>query len=220
MWLFEYFFLNSANLICRGTYISKYLIESLGIRDNGSRLYHDFVVCYIRLQSGKGKDMKLVWFIFLIFIMCLTHLLCKQTLKNQRHRLAYVFLLTHRKTAEFYCDTKWLKLFILYTFCFNNSLSWKETLGRKVSSYSSDHQSLPFRQSHNRIRVHTSCLRHNHSLVHTSCLPLRPNHNHIRVHTYPHHNHSRVHTSCRFPSHSHSPAHTFPFRTSRHSTHQ
>ena len=33
------FFLNSANLICRGTDISKYLIESLGIRDNESRLY-------------------------------------------------------------------------------------------------------------------------------------------------------------------------------------
>ena len=33
------FFLSSANLICRGTDISKYLIESLGIRDNESRLY-------------------------------------------------------------------------------------------------------------------------------------------------------------------------------------
>ena len=33
------FFLNSANLICPGMDISKYLIESLGIRDNESRLY-------------------------------------------------------------------------------------------------------------------------------------------------------------------------------------
>ena len=33
------FFLNSANLICRGTDISKYLRESLGIRDNESGLY-------------------------------------------------------------------------------------------------------------------------------------------------------------------------------------
>ena len=33
------FFLNSANLICRGTDISKYFRESLGIRDNESRLY-------------------------------------------------------------------------------------------------------------------------------------------------------------------------------------
>ena len=34
-----YFFLNSANLICRSTEISKYFRESLGIRDNESRLY-------------------------------------------------------------------------------------------------------------------------------------------------------------------------------------
>ena len=35
----NYFFLNSENLICRGTDISKYFGESLGIRDNESRLY-------------------------------------------------------------------------------------------------------------------------------------------------------------------------------------
>ena len=34
----NYFFLNSANLICRGTDISKYFRESLGIRDNENRL--------------------------------------------------------------------------------------------------------------------------------------------------------------------------------------
>ena len=34
-----YFFINSANLICRGTNISKYFRESLGLRDNKSRLY-------------------------------------------------------------------------------------------------------------------------------------------------------------------------------------
>ena len=40
MWLFElFFFLNSANLIWRGTDISKYFIESFGIRDNESGLY-------------------------------------------------------------------------------------------------------------------------------------------------------------------------------------
>ena len=33
------FFLNSVTLICRGTDISKYFRESLGIRDNESRLY-------------------------------------------------------------------------------------------------------------------------------------------------------------------------------------
>ena len=35
----NYFFLKSTNLICRGRDISKYFIESLGFRDNESRLY-------------------------------------------------------------------------------------------------------------------------------------------------------------------------------------
>ena len=35
----NHFFLNSANMICRGTNISKYFSESFGIRDNESRLY-------------------------------------------------------------------------------------------------------------------------------------------------------------------------------------
>ena len=37
-WL-NYFFLNSANLLCWGTDISKYFRESLGIQENESRLY-------------------------------------------------------------------------------------------------------------------------------------------------------------------------------------
>ena len=40
----NYFFLNSGNLICRSTGISKYFRESLGIRDNESRLYYDGTV--------------------------------------------------------------------------------------------------------------------------------------------------------------------------------
>ena len=39
MWLIKLFFPHSANLICRTTDISKYFRESLGIRDNESRLY-------------------------------------------------------------------------------------------------------------------------------------------------------------------------------------
>ena len=39
IWLFDLFFLNSANLICRSTDISKYFRESLRIRDTESRLY-------------------------------------------------------------------------------------------------------------------------------------------------------------------------------------
>ena len=39
-----YFFLKSANLICRSTDISKHFRESLGIQDNESRLYPDFLL--------------------------------------------------------------------------------------------------------------------------------------------------------------------------------
>ena len=40
IWLFDLcFFLNSANLICRGTNTLKYFRESFGLRDNGSRLF-------------------------------------------------------------------------------------------------------------------------------------------------------------------------------------
>ena len=42
------FFLNSANLICRTTDISKYFRESLGIRDNESRLYV-LILCILTL---------------------------------------------------------------------------------------------------------------------------------------------------------------------------
>ena len=41
----NYFFLNSANLICRGTDISQYFIESIGFRDNESRLYFSAIIC-------------------------------------------------------------------------------------------------------------------------------------------------------------------------------
>ena len=44
-----YFFLNSANLICRGTDISKYFRESLGPPDNESRLY----ISYIKKKKKK-----------------------------------------------------------------------------------------------------------------------------------------------------------------------
>ena len=40
-WLFNSFFLNSANLICRGTFISKYFKKSHGLRVNESQLYND-----------------------------------------------------------------------------------------------------------------------------------------------------------------------------------
>ena len=43
------FFLNSANLICRGTDISEYFRESFGIRDNESRLYMLFWIVYFAM---------------------------------------------------------------------------------------------------------------------------------------------------------------------------
>ena len=49
----NYFFLNSANLICRGTDISKHFIESLGIRDNESRLY-----CSQKQRTHKRKKIE------------------------------------------------------------------------------------------------------------------------------------------------------------------
>ena len=48
-----YFFLKSANLICRSTDISKYFRESLGVRDNESRLY---LIKYILISPLKYRN--------------------------------------------------------------------------------------------------------------------------------------------------------------------
>ena len=61
----NYFFFNSANLICRGTDISKYFRESLGIRDNESQLYICAYFVHVtkdinkiyRLKSSRIKQM-------------------------------------------------------------------------------------------------------------------------------------------------------------------
>ena len=50
------FFLNSANLICRGTDIWKYFRESLGIRDYESWLY--FESFYLKLLLSKNKKFR------------------------------------------------------------------------------------------------------------------------------------------------------------------
>ena len=55
----NYLFSLSANLICRDTDISKHFRESLGLRDNESRLYLVICVCY-----GKVR-LKVKWFLFL-----------------------------------------------------------------------------------------------------------------------------------------------------------
>ena len=66
-------FLMSANLICRSTDISKSLIESLGVRDNESRLY-------IFLTSGVKLHIHLLNVVvqFIVFLT-LSTLICQGT---------------------------------------------------------------------------------------------------------------------------------------------
>ena len=52
-----YFFLNSTNLICRSTDISKYFRESLGIRHNESRLFFLFVTNVVSLSVTLTKGL-------------------------------------------------------------------------------------------------------------------------------------------------------------------
>ena len=66
--LFDLFFLNSANLAYPGTDISKYFRESLGLRDNGSRLNIRYATgvssrrlflmssLYVGMQTGSKKN--------------------------------------------------------------------------------------------------------------------------------------------------------------------
>ena len=56
-----YFFLNSANLICRDTDISKYFREFLGLRDNESRVYTpelamDRRICNYKISFYNGEQ--------------------------------------------------------------------------------------------------------------------------------------------------------------------
>ena len=48
-------FLNSANLICRGTDISKYFRESLGLRENESQLYFVWNPLYCLLSNSHSE---------------------------------------------------------------------------------------------------------------------------------------------------------------------
>ena len=69
-----YFFLNSANLICRGTDISKCFRESLGIRDNESWLYIsncNYVIvschCQFFIPSSSGAS-GMLCFLIVVFL--------------------------------------------------------------------------------------------------------------------------------------------------------
>ena len=55
----NYFFLSSENLICRGTDISKCFRESLGIRDNESRLYI-YLLKHRKIETQKSEIKTLV----------------------------------------------------------------------------------------------------------------------------------------------------------------
>ena len=57
----NYVFLNSANLICRGTDISKYFRESLGIRDNEIRLYLEVVSCLVLRYKARYDSISQCW---------------------------------------------------------------------------------------------------------------------------------------------------------------
>ena len=79
------FFLNSANLICRTTDISKYFRESLGIRDNESRLYlnrHVFVMSKM-VPLFQFFFVRTSGFICGIYLISVPHLfLCFWCLRN------------------------------------------------------------------------------------------------------------------------------------------
>ena len=49
-------FLSSANLVCRSTDISKYFMESLGVRDNESRLYIKNIEVYKLTSKYSTSD--------------------------------------------------------------------------------------------------------------------------------------------------------------------
>ena len=57
-------FLSSANLICRSTDISKCFIESLGFRDNESRLYIPLFISTCFSITDNHKDEKKVVLVF------------------------------------------------------------------------------------------------------------------------------------------------------------
>ena len=74
IWLFDYFFHKPANLICRGTDISKYFREYIGLRVNESRLYMILKQCDRRLEIQKKSVFISVFeleFRYLAYTVCL-----------------------------------------------------------------------------------------------------------------------------------------------------
>ena len=93
----NYFFLNFANLIGRGTDILKYFRESLGIRDNESRLYLDYVFVqkYKQYQYSmfgeKPVPYKKLWFTYFSLETPQKEIIGKQCKsRSDTHRLQHL----------------------------------------------------------------------------------------------------------------------------------
>ena len=77
------FFLNSENLVCRGTDISKYFRESLELRDNESQLYEILLasVSFTRTQNVASGMLPL---------LMQTHTLFRSAVMHHKHTLMQI----------------------------------------------------------------------------------------------------------------------------------
>ena len=95
----NYFFLNSENLICRGTDISKCFRESLGIQDNESRLYIGFGMSNVAIFNTfiylfELFPLLLYNFIF-VFSLCsfLLHIFILNSISVYLNRVIFISIL-------------------------------------------------------------------------------------------------------------------------------
>ena len=93
----NYFFLNSENLICRGTDILKCFRESLGLQDNESRLY---ILCSL------GK----IFAVYHILVHSECAVMCWSTVNSLEHTaqvhrlvLTYLSLASHKRNIGKQC---------------------------------------------------------------------------------------------------------------------
>ena len=97
------FFLSSENLICRGTDISKCFRESLGIRDNESRLYMNILYAPVTLTLLSSEQncsrrhvlvclfcfvFVFLFFVFIFLVLCVC-VLFYFFLRNRRMAIGY-----------------------------------------------------------------------------------------------------------------------------------
>ena len=106
------FFLNSANLICRGTDISKYFRESLGIRDNESRcicnrkLHRSRILGFSRGWAGlhlpppPPNNLSIEWFSYWRFFSCSSCFVCASVVPCSVYAC---FLIVIPRLSFFWC---------------------------------------------------------------------------------------------------------------------